>query len=243
MSYLVTGPDSEFKIIDQRYSLIDPMRIGVHPKNPKDHDIGAIMQSIVANGYATPVMLLEEPLVLFDVPLPQDKDHWSIGGAGRTEAALLLKAKQIPAVILKTDADTAEALILADNEAGRRAGYHEQKLLDALLSRITKYEGDVIGALKGTLFTGEDVDDLIAREKRALEAVNNSPFASFDTGNGSIDPNKFVAFHFGDYHGHVSRSLYNSFAERYHSLRQQGATTNSSGAAMMDDVLRAWLNV
>lgn len=242
MTYLVTGPQFEYKIIEQRYTLVDPHRIGIHPKNPKDHDIGAIMQSIAKNGYATPVMLLEDPLVLFDVPLPEDKDHWSIGGAGRTESAIQLGATQIPAVILKTDADTAEALILADNEAARRAGYHEDKLLNALLSRISKYEGDVAQALSGTLFNAEDVDDLIAREKAALEAAKDSPFATFDTGKG-IDPNKFVAFHFGDYHGHVSRSLYDSFQERYRALRHQGATTNASGAAMMDDVLRAWLNV
>lgn len=245
MSYLVTGPDWDFKIIDQRYTLIDPARIAVHPQNPKDHDIGAIMQSIAENGYATPVMLLEEPLVLFDVPLPEDKDHWSLAGAGRTEASLELGAKQIPAVILKTDADTAESLILADNEAGRRAGYNERKLVDALLLKIQKHEHDIASALHGTLFKGEDVDELLERIASAEQAAAQSamPFATFENGKGAIDPNKFVAFHFGDYHGHVSRDLYDSFQKRYHELRKGGATTNASGAAMMDDVLRSWLSL
>jgi len=244
-TYLVQGPDFEYHIADQRYAMIDPSRIAIHPKNPKEHDIGSIIESIGKNKFAGAVFLLEEPLVLFDVPLPEDKDHWCIAGAGRVESALQLSAKLIPALIGKMDADTAESLLLADNEAARRAGYNEQKLLDALTSRIAKYEGDVVAGLHGTLFDGSHVDDLIESLKSAEAAAvqKQTPFAQFHTSAGALDPNKFVAFHFGDHHGHVSREVYDHFVATAKQLRAGGATTNASGSAMMDDILRAWLTI
>ena len=63
------------------------------------------------------------------------------------------------------------------------------------------------------------------------------------TGAATLATAPLVAFHFGDYHGHVSRELYDKFQTRYSDLRKHGATTNASGAAMMDDVMRVWLGL
>lgn len=244
MSYLVQGPDFEYRITDQRYEVIGIDRVAIHPSNPKEHDVGAITESIAHNKFAGAILLCEEPLVLFDIPLPEDADHWVVAGAGRVKSVRAMGGEEIPAIIGKMDVDTAEALILADNEPGRRAGYNEQKLLDALTNRIAKHEGDVVRALRGTLFDGSHVDDLIESLKNAEAAAvqKQTPFASFDNKN-ALDPNKFVAFHFGDHHGHVSRAVYDHFVATYSQLRKGGATTNASGAAMMDDVLRAWLSL
>lgn len=245
MTYLVHGPEYKFSIATQRYAIVDPRRVAIHPTNPKSHDLGAITESIGENSFIGNIILLEQPLVMFDIPLPEDKDHWVVVGAGRTKSAIALGATEIPAIIADLDAETAEAMLLADNEAARRGSYDEAKLLAAFTSRIAKAEGDAIAGLRGTLFTGDDVDDVISRMKsaEAAAAQSASPFATFDKGKTPIDPTKFVAFHFGDHHGHVSRVLYEQFVARYSELRRGGATTNASGAAMMDDVLRAWLSL
>ena len=65
--------------------------------------------------------------------------------------------------------------------------------------------------------------------------AGETPFSEFEEDNAPFSD--FVAFKFGDHSGRVARAVYESFEQKYTTMRA------ADGAVLLDDVLRAWLNV
>lgn len=74
----------------------------------------------------------------------------------------------------------------------------------------------------------------IRAEQTLAKAAEENPFGSFE--DVEINPD-FVAFKFGRYAGQVAKAVYESFIAAYQRHQDE------SGEAMLDDVLRSWLDV
>ena len=131
------------------------------PDNPKDHDIGAIDESIAEFGFVNPMGINEETGML-------------IFGHGRLKGLLQKQARHAapPPNITEQDGrwfapvvrglrltpDRAKAYVIADNQVTFLGGWNEPKLLENLL-QLGGPTGTEPG-LRGTGFAAEDVDRL-----------------------------------------------------------------------------------
>lgn len=129
------------------------------PRNPKDHDLGLIYQSISRFGFIQPLLLDEESGKL-------------VAGHGRLDT-LLMKAKagekppagikvegdewMVPVIrgIAFQDEQEAEAYVVADNRTVEQGGWLEDRLAAVLQ--------DHVGDLRGIGFDRDDVDELIKK--------------------------------------------------------------------------------
>lgn len=118
-----------------------------HPHNPRQGDVGAIMESMKAHGIYAPIVV-------------QKSSNIIIKGNHTAQAAQLLGYKEIDAVILDVDDDQALRILLADNQTGDQATNNKGVLTDLLESLINSDFG-----LQGTGFHGDDLDDLVAEFK------------------------------------------------------------------------------
>jgi len=129
-----------------------------HPLNPRDHDLGGIVQSIRRFGFVRNVMLNEEDgLLLYGhgatLALAQMKD----AGEHVPDRIQAIEGEwMVPTTRgLHMDALNAQAYLLADNQHCVAGGWHEPRLIDSLIA-LAQSE-----ALEGTGFDGDDVDRLI----------------------------------------------------------------------------------
>ena len=114
-----------------------------HPSNPRQGDVGAIIQSIEANGwYGTLVAQISTGHVL--------------AGNHRLQAAIHCGLDRVPVHWVDVDDDTAHRILLADNRTTDLATYDEHALADLLV------EMGKTGNLDGTGYDGDDLDDLLA---------------------------------------------------------------------------------
>lgn len=132
-----------------------------HPRNPKDHDIGAISRSVNRFGFTAPVIL-------------DERTGYLAAGHGRIDTLAQLKAqgKQPPANVktdkkgewlvpvvrghgFNSDAEV-EAYLVADNRLTSLGGWNEPELAallqdlaaeDEALLEVTGYDGDDLQAL------------------------------------------------------------------------------------------------
>lgn len=129
-------------------------------RNPKDHDIGAIIVSLQRFGFVTP-------------GIRNEKTRRSVAGHGRARALAEMKRLDmdpprrikkgpkgewlVPVVAgIHFDSDNeAEAYVVADNRHTIAGGWNEPELFD-VLSDIAQ----VTGGLEGTGFDGDDLDEL-----------------------------------------------------------------------------------
>src|SRR5262245_60511444 len=99
-------------------------QIKPHPRNPRTHSkkqIQQIADSIQAVGFAAPVLIDEQGMLL--------------AGHGRLEAAKLLRLKAIPAIVIHGLSQARKrALLLADNRIAPSAGWEREPLAGELLS-------------------------------------------------------------------------------------------------------------
>src|SRR5262245_47710366 len=99
-------------------------QIKPHPRNPRTHSkkqIQQIADSIQAFGFAAPVLM--------------DEDGMLLAGHGRLEAAKLLRLKKIPAIVIEGLSEARKrALLLADNRIAQGAGWDRERLADELTS-------------------------------------------------------------------------------------------------------------
>ena len=99
-------------------------QIKPRPHNPRTHSkkqIQQIADSIQAVGFAAPVIIDEQGVLL--------------AGHGRLEAAKLLRLKRIPAVVIEGLSEARKrALLLADNRIAQSAGWDRERLADELTS-------------------------------------------------------------------------------------------------------------
>ncbi len=113
-----------------------------HPSNPRQGDVGAIIQSIEANGwYGTLVAQISSGHVL--------------AGNHRLQAAIHCGLDRVPVHWVDVDDDTAYRILLADNRTTDLATYDEHALADLLV------EMGKTGNLDGTGYDGDDLDSLL----------------------------------------------------------------------------------
>jgi hypothetical protein len=134
-------------------------------RNPKDHDLPAIIASLTRYGVIGPIAAIDE------------RTGRMIGGHGRTEALVTMKADGDPmpgGVIIDEDGEwmvpvergwssrtdtEAEAVILALNQLTTAGGWHMVSLAQ-VLEDVTTEDPDLLETIG---FTWEDMDNIIGR--------------------------------------------------------------------------------
>ena len=114
-----------------------------HPSNPRQGDIGAIIQSIEANGW-------------YGTLVAQISTGYVLAGNHRLQAARHCGIDRVPVHWVDVDDDTANRILLADNRTTDLATYDNSLLADLLV------EMGKTGNLEGTGYDGDDLDDLLA---------------------------------------------------------------------------------
>lgn len=133
-----------------------------NPENPKDHDQGAIAESIATHGYVTPLVR-------------DERTGYLLAGHGRlaTLQHLAARGEQPPAGITRDEAGAwhvpvvtgyatvsdqqARRYLIADNRTTELGGWDEQQLAELLADLAQTDEG-----LAGTGYDGDDLDGLLA---------------------------------------------------------------------------------
>lgn len=147
-----------------------------HPKNPRQGDIGAIVRSILGNGwYGTIVAQAprgnrKRPRIIAgehrwraqqEVNKLLPLDVAEMLGVHPEAAADLLADRQrdsLPVYVVDVDDDTAMAIMLADNRTADLATYSTAALVD-VLSSLQDGSRDLLGV---TGWSSDDLDDLLA---------------------------------------------------------------------------------
>lgn len=162
------------------YVSIDALK--KHPRNPKDHDIGAISRSVGRFGFTSPVIV-------------DERTGYLVAGHGRIDTLAQMKAqgKQPPANVQKSGDDwlvpvirgvafnsdaEVEAYLVADNRLTILGGWNEPELAgllqdlaaqDQALLEATGYDADDLQSLLDELTPPEPAADPGAQVDRAEE--------------------------------------------------------------------------
>jgi ParB-like chromosome segregation protein Spo0J len=135
-------------------SIIDINSVEPHPKNARQGDVGMIATSLELNGQYRPIII-------------QESTGFIIAGNHTWKAAKSLGWTEIAATKLSVDEDQSMRILLADNKANDLASYDDSDLLNLLIEMNESDRG-----LEGTLFSCDDIDDLMALlESNDLEDV------------------------------------------------------------------------
>ena len=154
-------------------------------RNPKDHDVGAIMESIRRFGFVSPAVMNEATGKL-------------VAGHGRLEALRLLwneggkppkgikvaknggwKIPVIRGISFESD-EEAEAYLIADNRLTELGGWDESQLADALKD-LAAYNRE---AFEITGFDDDDLGQILAN----LEGVTQGPQTTGTSGQARTCP-------------------------------------------------------
>lgn len=138
-----TAPKITQRVSEQEYTLVALKALKPHPQNPRQGDIGAIYQSIEANGF-------------YGAVVAQRSTGYILAGNHRYKAAKRAGLSQVPVIWLDVDDDRALRILLADNRTNDLASY-DNDALAAILSELAE-SSDLVG----TGYTGDDLDDLLA---------------------------------------------------------------------------------
>lgn len=116
-----------------------------HPKNVRQGDVGAIAESLKAHGQYKPIVV-------------QKNTNFVLTGNHTLQAARQLGWAEIAAVYVDCDDDQALRILLVDNRTNDLAMYDDRALAELLTELATSEDG-----FDGSLFTGDDLDDLLFR--------------------------------------------------------------------------------
>lgn len=116
-----------------------------HPRNVRQGDIGAICESLEAHGQYRPIVV-------------QRSTGFVLAGNHTWMAAKQLGWQQVAATFVDCDDAQALRILLVDNRANDLAMYDDKALADVLRDLTTTELG-----LDGSLFSGDDLDDLLYR--------------------------------------------------------------------------------
>jgi ParB-like chromosome segregation protein Spo0J len=130
-------------VINETYEMVATDQLQVHPSNPNQGDMGAIIQSIEANGFVGALLV-------------QRSTSCVIAGNHRLLAAMTLGLSEVPVIWVDVDDERAERLLLADNRIAR-LGMNDESQLAMMLQGLAM----TAGGLEGTGFDGDDLDALI----------------------------------------------------------------------------------
>jgi len=109
-----------------------------HPLNPREGDVGAIVESLDANGF-------------FGAVVAQRSTGYILAGNHRYRAAVMREMESVPVLWVDVDDDHATRILLADNKTNDRASYDNAQLLDILKS---------LDDLSGTGYTDDDMIEI-----------------------------------------------------------------------------------
>lgn len=138
------SPAEQFANQELEYVSITDERVRLHERNPNEGDVGAISQSIEANGFVGAILV-------------QRSSGRIVAGNHRYLAARALGMETIPVMWIDVDDTTATRLLLADNRL-TRLGHFQEDSLTMLLAELAQAE-----ALEGSGFDYDDLDLLLAR--------------------------------------------------------------------------------
>ena len=142
------------KELESEVVAIDTVR--PHPKNVRQGDIGAISESLKAHGQYRAIVV-------------QRSSGHILAGNHTWKAAKALGWKHISVHYLDCDDDKAMRILLADNRANDLATYD-----DAALAELLTALSHTADSLSDTLFSGDDLDDLLFRLNGDLGAGHNT---------------------------------------------------------------------
>jgi len=131
----------------------------VHPENPRQGDLGAIITSIKKNGW-------------YGTVVAQRSTGHVLAGNHRLMAAQHLKLETVPVYWVDVDDATARRILLADNRTAELATYDNDQLVDLLTRHANAND------LIGTGWDHDDVEDLIRQleyDDKPLDDVLNPP--------------------------------------------------------------------
>ena len=121
---------------------MDPNTLELHPENPRQGDIGAIVTSIEQNGW-------------YGTLIAQKKSRRVLAGNHRLQAALALDMKEVPVYWVDVDDTEAQKILLADNRVSDLATW-DDSILVGLLEGLAND-----GELLGSGYDGDDLDALL----------------------------------------------------------------------------------
>lgn len=132
------------KTISQETITQSVNKLKPHPANPRQGDVGAIVESIERNGFYGTIIV-------------QKSSGYVLAGNHRLKAAKQLGITEVPVTIVDVDDDTADRILLADNRTNDLATYDDERLANLLANLANN-----TGTLAGTGYDGEDLDNLLA---------------------------------------------------------------------------------
>jgi hypothetical protein len=163
--------------VKQKYRMVETGSLIPHPQNPRQGDVGAIVESIWANGfYGTVAFQKGTRLIIY--------------GEHRWKAARIAGLEEVPGVEMDVDDATAVRIMLADNRSNDLASYDDSRLFEILKEQIGS------DTLDGTLFGGDDVEEL----RRLLEGQEAQAAEEAEKSGGlmrRLDRGDTVSFVFG----------------------------------------------
>jgi hypothetical protein len=149
-------------IVDQEFTNVPIDRIQPHPRNPNRGDVGAIAESIEANGF-------------YGIVGFQKSTGNILFGNHRYEAARLANATHIPAMEIDVDDVEALRILTVDNRAAEKS----QRDLERLAAILDQLKDTEIG-LSGTGYTTEDFDSITEELDRAMTTIGDEDAPSPD---------------------------------------------------------------
>lgn len=111
-----------------------------HPSNPREGDVGAIVESLDANGF-------------YGLIVAQRSTGHILAGNHRFRAAVMRGMDTVPVQWVDVDDEHAMRILLVDNRSSDRASYDNTTLLELL---------EQVPSLTGTGYTDDDLRDLKA---------------------------------------------------------------------------------
>lgn len=145
------------KIINEGTENVPLDRLERHPRNPRQGDVGAIHQSIEANGF-------------YGAVVAQKSTGYVLAGNHRMEAARHAGAEEVPVIWVDVDDGEALRILLADNRTNDLATYNE-----ALLAEVLQGLLEDGGTLDGTGYDGDALDELLADLAEGGEEDDHEP--------------------------------------------------------------------
>lgn len=116
-----------------------------HPRNVRQGDVGAITESLKAHGQYRAIVV-------------QKSTGYVLAGNHTLMAAKALGWEEVAATFVDCDDEQALRILLVDNRANDLAMYDDRALAEVLKELASTDLG-----LEGSLFNGDDLDDLIYR--------------------------------------------------------------------------------
>ena len=142
------------------YTIVDINLVQSHEKNVRQGDIGAISESLKAHGQYRPIVV-------------DRRTNKILAGNHTWKAAKALGWQQISVGFVETkDDEEALRILLADNRSTDLGSYDDSGLAE-LLKQLS--ETDI--GLVGTMFDGDDLDDLIFKLEGSVGFIDDRPSA------------------------------------------------------------------